>query len=216
MFMRRFGTCTVAILQASGQRKNYRSRGVWVAGAGLLLSTGTVALCEGEKELTARSDFPLASYIDHTLLRPNATFDEIKRVCDEAIEFNFASVCVNSYFVGKVAHLLAGSLTKPISVIGFPLGAMTTASKAYEAREAISAGAQEIDMVINVGALRSKDYETVVKDIQAVVAASRPYPVKVILETALLNKDEIVTGCVLSKAAGAAFVKTCTGFGGGG
>ncbi|RYG93773.1 deoxyribose-phosphate aldolase, partial [archaeon] len=159
---------------------------------------------------------PLATYIDHTLLKPNATIDDIKRVCDEAIEFGFASVCVNSHFVGKVSQFLAGSRTKPISVIGFPLGAMSTAAKAFEAREAVSSGALEIDMVINIGALRGQDYGTVLKDIQEVVAASRPYPVKVILETALLSKDEIVVACVLSKAAGAAFVKTCTGFGGGG
>lgn len=202
-----------------------------------MLCGGGIALCDGEvkgnskvathqphqanvasaaAKLPNSAGLPLAEYIDHTILKPNVTIEEVKRVCDEAIEFGFASVCVNSHFVGKVAQFLAGSKTKPISVIGFPLGAMSTASKAFEARDAISSGALEIDMVINIGALRGQDYETVIKDIQEVVMASRPYPVKVILETAFLSKDEIVVACVLSKAAGAAFVKTCTGFGGGG
>ncbi len=158
----------------------------------------------------------LASKIDHTLLKPDATQEEIQRVCEEARKHQFATVCVNSAYVGMVAELLRGSVTKAIAVVGFPLGAASTASKAFEARESIRAGAQEIDMVINVGALKSRDYGLVLEDIRQVVEASRPYGVKVILETSSLTDDQKVIGCALSKAAGAAFVKTSTGFGSGG
>jgi deoxyribose-phosphate aldolase len=123
---------------------------------------------------------------------------------------------VNSTYVGIAAELLKGSKTKAIAVVGFPLGAAATATKAFEAREAVRAGAQEIDMVINIGALKSKDYSLVLEDIKKVVEASSPYPLKVILETSSLNEDEKIIGCALSKAAGAAFVKTSTGFGSGG
>lgn len=161
-------------------------------------------------------DEALAAKIDHTLLKPEATLDEIKRVCEEARKYHFATVCVNSVYAGTVAELLRGSSTKAIAVVGFPLGAASTASKAFEAREAIRAGAQEIDMVINIGALKSRDYALVLEDIRAVVEASKPYPVKVILETSSLNEDQKVITCALSKAAGAAFVKTSTGFASGG
>ncbi|MDP2340907.1 MAG: deoxyribose-phosphate aldolase [Deltaproteobacteria bacterium] len=154
--------------------------------------------------------------IDHTLLKPEATRAELEKVCAEARQWNFATVCVNSSNIPLVAKLLAGSSVKPIAVVGFPLGAMTPTAKAFEAREAVRNGAREIDMVINLGALRSKDYATVFDDICRVVMASRPYPVKVILETAGLSNDEKIIGCSLSKAAGAAFVKTATGFGPGG
>lgn len=158
----------------------------------------------------------LASMIDHTLLKPEATREELQKVCDEARKWHFATVCVNASNIPLVAKALAGSGVKPIAVVGFPLGAMTGTAKAFEAREAVRNGAREIDMVVNIGAMKSRDYGTVLDDICRVVTASKPYPVKVILETAGLTQDEKVIGCALSKAAGAAFVKTSTGFGPGG
>ena len=158
----------------------------------------------------------LASMIDHTLLKPDATREDLEKVCDEARKWHFATVCVNASNIPLAAKLLAGSGVKAIAVVGFPLGAMTATAKAFEAREAVRNGAREIDMVINIGALKSRDYATVQDDICRVVVASKPYPVKVILETAGLMHDEKVIGCALSKAAGAAFVKTSTGFGPGG
>jgi deoxyribose-phosphate aldolase len=161
-------------------------------------------------------DGSLASKIDHTLLKPDATRTEIEKVCAEARDNHFATVCVNSSHVALAAELLKGSQSKPIAVVGFPLGAATSTAKAFETREAIRAGAQEIDMVINIGALKSKDYAWVWTDIMQVVEAAAPYPVKVILETSSLTQDEKIIGCALAKAAGAAFVKTSTGFGSGG
>jgi len=158
----------------------------------------------------------IASMIDHTLLKPDATRADLEKVCDEARKWNFATVCVNASNIPLVAKLLAGSGVKPIAVVGFPLGAMTPTAKAFEAREAVRNGAREIDMVVNIGALKGKDYQTVFDDICRVVTASRPYPVKVILESGGLNNDEKIVACALSKAAGAAFVKTSTGFGPGG
>lgn len=158
----------------------------------------------------------VASLIDHTLLKPEATRKEVQKVCEEARTFGFASVCVNSTHIPFAAACLSGSGVKPIAVVGFPLGAMAPAAKAYEAREAVRHGAREIDMVLNIGALKARDHETVLDDIAQVVRASRPYPVKVILETAKLDDEEKLMACALSKAAGAAFVKTSTGFGGGG
>ena len=163
-----------------------------------------------------RDNADLAPYIDHTLLKPEATREDVARVAREAVEHGFATVCVNSSHVATVAGILAGSRSVPIAVVGFPLGAALTSAKAFEAREAIQAGAREIDMVIPVGALKSRDYALVLEDIAKVVEASRPWPVKVILETSLLTQDEKIAGCVLSKAAGAAFVKTSTGFSTGG
>jgi deoxyribose-phosphate aldolase len=161
-------------------------------------------------------DEGLAGKIDHTLLKPDATKEEIQRVCEEARKYHFATVCVNSTYIASVAQLLKGSSTKAIAVVGFPLGAAATATKAFEAREAVKAGAEEIDMVINIGALKSRDLALVFDDIQKVVEASHPHGVKVILETSNLTDDEKVIGCALAKAAGAAFVKTSTGFGSGG
>jgi deoxyribose-phosphate aldolase len=158
----------------------------------------------------------LAPCIDHTLLKPNATDDQVEKLCKEAMEFNFASVCVNSSYVELSSRLLSGSEVKVCTVVGFPLGAMSTDSKAFETRDAVSKGADEIDMVINVGKLKSSDYEYVIKDIQAVVKAAQRRCVKVILETSSLSDDEKVAGCILSKAAGASYVKTSTGFGSGG
>ena len=158
----------------------------------------------------------LAAMIDHTLLKPEATESDVRKLCEEARSYKFATVCVNSSFVAKAAEFLKGSGVKAIAVVGFPLGAATTSAKAFEAREAIKDGAQEIDMVINVGELKSQNYAFVLDDIRAVVEASKPYPVKVILETSLLDHEQKTIACALSKAAGAAFVKTSTGFSTGG
>ncbi|RMH36248.1 MAG: deoxyribose-phosphate aldolase [Deltaproteobacteria bacterium] len=154
--------------------------------------------------------------IDHTLLRADATRDDIRNLCEEARKFGFASVCVNTTWVPLCKQLLRGSGVAVCTVVGFPLGAMAPTAKAYEAREAVRNGADEIDMVINIGALKSRDYETVYEDICRVVKAAKPAIVKVILETGALTYDEKVIGCVLAKLAGAAFVKTSTGFGKGG
>jgi deoxyribose-phosphate aldolase len=161
-------------------------------------------------------DSNLAGMIDHTLLKPDASREELIKICEEAKQFNFATVCVNSSNIPLVARELKGTPVKPIAVVGFPLGAASTQSKAFEAKEAIRAGAQEIDMVINIGALKSKDYKLVYDDIKTVVEASAPHKVKVILETSSLDDQEKVVGCALAKTAGAAFVKTSTGFGKGG
>jgi deoxyribose-phosphate aldolase len=161
-------------------------------------------------------DSKLASMIDHTMLKPNATAKEIDKICDEAIKYNFYGVCVNSSYIPQVARRLSGTPVKPVAVVGFPLGAASSNAKAFEAREAIRSGAQEIDMVINIGALKSKDYDTVFLDIKKVVEASKPYSVKVILETAMLTDEEKIAGSTLAKLAQAKFVKTSTGFGPGG
>jgi deoxyribose-phosphate aldolase len=158
----------------------------------------------------------LAKMIDHTLLKAEATRDEVVKLCEEARKYHFASVCVNTTWVPLCKSLLAGSGVMVCTVVGFPLGAMMPTAKAYEARDAVRAGAQEVDMVINIGALKSKDYETVFEDICRVVKASAPAAVKVILETSSLNQEEKIIGCTLSKLAGAAFVKTSTGFAKGG
>lgn len=155
-----------------------------------------------------------ARLIDHTLLRPDATREDIHRVCAEARQYGFASVCVNPYWVTMVAAELAGSASKVCTVIGFPLGAATTANKAAETGEAVRSGAQEIDMVINIGELCGGNHGAVQADIEAVVAAAHRGGaiVKVILETALLNAEQKIEACRLAKLAGAEFVKTSTGF----
>jgi deoxyribose-phosphate aldolase len=158
----------------------------------------------------------LAGMIDHTLLKADATRDDIKKLCEEARKYRFASVCVNTTWVPLARELLRGSSVMVCCVVGFPLGAMSPTAKAYEAREAVRQGAQEIDMVINIGALKSRDYETVFEDICRVVKASHPAGVKVILETGALSNEEKIVACSLAKLAGAAFVKTSTGFGPGG
>jgi deoxyribose-phosphate aldolase len=158
----------------------------------------------------------LAKLIDHTLLKPEATRDEVVKLCEEAKKHRFASVCVNTTWVPLCKALLAGTDVMVCAVVGFPLGAMTPSAKAYEAREAMRQGAKEIDMVINIGALKSRDYETVFEDICKVVKAAAPATVKVILETSALDTEQKIIGCTLSKLAGAAFVKTSTGFGKGG
>jgi deoxyribose-phosphate aldolase len=163
-----------------------------------------------------RTSKDIAPYIDHTLLKADATRAEIIKLCDEARKWGFATVCVNSSNVGLAARLLEGSPSKAIAVVGFPLGAGTTSAKTFETREAVRNGAAEIDMVINIGQLKARNYGFVECDIREVVQAAKPRPVKVILETGALTRDEKVIGCALSKAAGAAFVKTSTGFGAGG
>lgn len=159
----------------------------------------------------------IAGMIDHTLLRSDATKEEIKKLTEEAKEYRFASVCVNPAWVAYAAEQLAGSEVKVCTVIGFPLGAATSKVKAYETSDAIGRGAAEVDMVINIGALKSGDDDLVLRDIQAVVdAAAGKALVKVIIETALLTDDEKVRACKLAVQAGATFVKTSTGFQGGG
>lgn len=155
-------------------------------------------------------------YIDHTLLKPDATQEMIDKLCAEAREHDFMSVCVNPYWVKRSAELLAGSDVKVCTVIGFPLGASTIDSKAAETRDAIANGATEVDMVLNVGALKSGDLETVKKDIAAVKQAAGDILLKVILETCLLTEEEKVVACKLSVEAGADYVKTSTGFSTGG
>ena len=159
----------------------------------------------------------LAKYIDHTLLKPESTREDILRVCEEAKHYNTASVCVNPFWIGFVAEQLKGTDIKPCCVIGFPLGATLPEVKAFETTAAIRDGAKEVDMVINVGALRGAEYDTVYEDIKAVVdAAAGKALVKVIIETCLLTDEQKVTACELAKKAGADFVKTSTGFSTGG
>ncbi|WP_245838782.1 deoxyribose-phosphate aldolase [Marininema halotolerans] len=158
----------------------------------------------------------LASMIDHTLLKPEATSDQIDRLCDEAGEHHFASVCVNPSWVARAAEKLKGTGVKVCTVVGFPLGATTSETKAFETKEAIKNGAREIDMVMNIGALKSGDLDLVREDITTVVKAADGVLVKVILEIGLLNADEIRVASEKAKAAGAHFVKTSTGFGYGG
>ncbi len=160
----------------------------------------------------------VAALIDHTLLKADATATEIETLCREAAEYHFATVCVNPTWVALAARRLRGSGVGVCSVVGFPLGATTADVKAYETRRAIVDGATEIDMVINVGALKSGELRLVEQDIEAVATACRTCGVtsKVIIEAALLTDDEKVTACTLAKAAGADFVKTSTGFGPGG
>jgi deoxyribose-phosphate aldolase len=181
-----------------------KARNIVAAGADRLSASDTLT----------RIDPEIAGMIDHTLLRPDATHDEIVKLSREARKYGFASVCVNPYWVPVVAAELAGSPVKVCTVIGFPLGANSTEVKVAETEAALRVGAQEIDMVQNVGALRSGDYETVRNDIHAVVEAAHRAGaiVKVILETALLDDNQKAMASTLAKMAGADFVKTSTGF----
>jgi deoxyribose-phosphate aldolase len=162
------------------------------------------------------ADASLARRIDHTLLKADATVADLRRLCDEALAHGFATVCVNSGNVARCAAWLSGSTVGVCTVVGFPLGASSPEAKAFEARTAVRDGAAEIDTVINVGALKSMELDRVLADLRGVVEAAAPVPVKVILETSMLSDREKVAGCVLSLLAGARFVKTSTGFGGGG
>lgn len=156
----------------------------------------------------------IARLIDHTLLKPDSTEEQIIKLCEEAKEYSFATVCVNPYWVKAAAAELKGSKVGITTVVGFPLGSTSTFTKVAEARDAIAAGATEIDMVMNIGALKSGDYESVKKDIEGVVLACKGQaPVKVILETGYLTEEEKKKACMLAKMAGADFVKTSTGFG---
>lgn len=161
---------------------------------------------------------PLNKYFDHTLLKPEATRSQIEKLCREALEYDFYAVCVNSCYVSTCADLLKDSDVKVAAVVGFPLGACTTASKVFETEEACKDGAREIDMVLNVGMFKDRRYDDVRDDIRDVVTTAEQYQaiVKVILETCLLTPEEIEEACRLAKDSGARFVKTSTGFGSGG
>ncbi len=212
-----------------GSLPNTRPDGRKVHGAGCMtcelpvegcMSCGLNPMARDLTKWTPPANMPSAKevsrYIDHTLLKPDATRDQIQKLCDEARTHQFFSVCVNSANVRLAASFLSGSGVKVCAVVGFPLGAGTPGSKAFEAREAVRCGADEIDMVLNIGALKSRDYALVADDIAKVVKAVPGKVVKVILETGMLTQDEKITACSLSKVANAAFVKTSTGFGPGG
>lgn len=157
----------------------------------------------------------ILSHVDHTLLKPEATWPQIQTLCDEAIANHTASVCINTCYVKQAVEYMAGRI--PVCcVVGFPLGAMDTASKAFEAKTAIENGAAEVDMVINIGRLKNKEYDAVREDIRAVKQAVGDKILKVIIETCLLTDEEKVKACEAAKAAGADFVKTSTGFSTGG
>lgn len=157
-----------------------------------------------------------SKYFDHTILKPDADEESVKKVVKEAIENDCASVCVNQYRTKMVAELLNGTGVKTCTVVGFPLGAVEIGVKVFETKLALSNGADEIDMVINIGALKDKDYEYVLKDIKLVKQACKDKVLKVIIETCLLTKEEIVKACELAALAGADYVKTSTGFSTGG
>lgn len=154
----------------------------------------------------------LNKYVDHTILKPFAQKEHIVKLCNEAKEYDFASVCINSSYIPLAKELLAGTDVKVCTVIGFPLGACTTATKAFETKDAYNNGCDEFDMVIHVGKLKDKDYDYVREDIKAVVKEAKGKCVKVIIETSLLTEEEKVMAVKLSCEAGACFVKTCTGF----
>jgi deoxyribose-phosphate aldolase len=187
-----------------------------------LIAEATDRLLDGSPEgfslAAPRSAQDLASLIDHTLLKPTATRTQVQQLCAEAAEYGFAAVCVNPIWVALCANALSGSHTVVCSVIGFPLGATTTDVKVYEARHCTGAGARELDMVINIGALQSGEYASVYSDIAAVAEAAHAAAgtLKVIIETAYLNEHEKIAASAMAKAAGADFVKTSTGFGPGG
>ena len=183
-------------------------------GARRIVEAGASRLTAGPMIGKVKDD--LAPIIDHTLLKPGATHDDLTKLCTEAKDYNFYSVCVNAANVEFCRKQLVGTPVKVVAVVGFPLGATSTEAKAFEAKKAVEDGAEEVDMVINVGALKSKDYAYVLEDIRKVVQTVAPKPVKVIIETAMLTNNEKVIASALSKAAGAAFVKTSTGFGPGG
>lgn len=175
-------------------------------------SAGRAQAAPDGKALSGRA---LAAFIDHTQLKPEARPSDILRLCEEAREHGFASVCVNSSYVAMCREALAGTPVKVCTVVGFPLGAMSTAGKSAETAAAVDDGAQEIDMVLPIGRLRSALYPYVHEDIRAVVEAAKGNAVKVIIETALLDEEQKIAACLIAKAAGAHFVKTCTGFSGG-
>lgn len=158
----------------------------------------------------------LASFIDHTILKPDSTKEEVKKVCTEAKKYKFASVCVNPYYVELVSKELNNTDINTTCVVGFPLGQSTSETKGFETKEVIKLGADEIDMVINIAALKNRELDTVKKDIESVIKAASGKTVKVIIETCLLNRDEKILACETAKNCGADFVKTSTGFSVGG
>ncbi|MDQ7815646.1 MAG: deoxyribose-phosphate aldolase [Melioribacteraceae bacterium] len=183
-----------------------------------IINNGAERIAAGLGVANELIDRNVARMIDHTMLKPDATPDEITKLCEEARTYNFASVCINPCFVSMSRELLKGSQVKVCTVIGFPLGATTTEIKRAEAEQALNSGAQEIDMVINIGMLKQKKYDYVFNDINQVVLAAKRHSAvcKVILETALLSDEEKIKACLLSKEAKADFVKTSTGFSKGG
>lgn len=203
---------------AGGQR--YQLGGDLAATARSLVAAGAcrfgVGSAQGCPDPTRLGD--IASYIDHTLLKPDATLADVDALCAEAIEHRFASVCVNSVWVKRCAEILQGSGVLVCTVVGFPLGASLTEVKAYEARRAIEDGACEVDMVLNVGALKSRQDDFVHADVASLAATCHGLGsrLKVILETCLLSNEEVVRASAICKAAGADFVKTSTGFSSGG
>jgi deoxyribose-phosphate aldolase len=189
------------------------------AGVRNIVGNGATRVSAGAGIVEAGGVEPdLAALIDHTLLKPDATVREIEQLCAEALKYSFASVCINPAYVPLCARLCRGSDVKVCTVIGFPLGATSTAAKAFEAEQAIRDGAQELDMVINVGMLKAGEHDYVESDIFAVTSTARRARAlsKVIIETALLTDEEKIKACVLAKRAGADFVKTSTGFAKGG
>jgi len=165
-----------------------------------------------EKPSPIKNPLDLAPLIEHTLLKPEATHRDITRLCDEARRFHFRGVCVNPVFVKEVQNQLAGTDCLIVTVVGFPLGANLTATKVEETKHVINLGANEVDMVIALGALKEGNYKTVYNDIRAVVKSVESIPVKVIVEAGLLNEREKIAACLLAERAGASFVKTSTGF----
>lgn len=158
----------------------------------------------------------IASLIDHTILKPDATIEQVEKICEEAKKYEFASVCVNPHYVFLVNDRLKNCVVKTTSVVGFPLGASTIDVKSYETRDAVKNGADEIDMVINISALKNRNLDLVKEDIKSVVEAANGNTVKVIIETCLLTQEEKILACEISKECGADFVKTSTGFSSGG
>jgi deoxyribose-phosphate aldolase len=183
-----------------------------------IINNGAERIAAGLGVGSEIEDHTMARMIDHTLLKPEATPDEIKTLCEEAITHSFASVCVNPCYVSLCKDLLKDSIVKVCTVIGFPLGATTTEVKRAEAEQALNNGAQEIDMVINIGMLKQNNYDYVFNDINQVVLAAKKHNAicKVIIETALLSDEEKIKACLISKEAKADFVKTSTGFSKGG
>lgn len=191
-------------------------RGTWEDQSALTAALGGADRVGTNGDKPELSNQEVARRIDHTLLKADATRADHVKLCEEARAHRFASVCINTTWVPLCKQLLQGSGVMTICVVGFPLGAATTRAKAAETREAIANGADEIDMVVNLGLLKSGDHNAVFDDIRGVVEAAAGRPVKVILETHLLTREQKIATCALSKAAGAAFVKTSTGFSGGG
>jgi deoxyribose-phosphate aldolase len=190
--------------------------GTWQDETALKLSLGEADRVGTDGTVKGSPPSNVARLIDHTLLKPDATRAELVKLCEEARTYKFASVCVNTMWVPLCVELLKNSGVMTICVVGFPLGAATSRAKAAETREAIANGAAEIDMVVNIGLLKGGEHDKVFDDIRAVVEAASGRPVKVILETHLLTREQKIAACAISRSAGAAFVKTSTGFSGGG